>query len=258
MINLSKKIIAFDLDGTLTESKQALSPSMTSVLCELVKEKKVAIISGGSFDQFKKQFLPYFSPRKEDENLIYGNLILLPTSGSRRYQYDLTQNEWVMTDEEGMSPMTKEKTLSILREFVASGQYGIGHVVEGDEVVEDRITQISMSALGQNASIDKKSTWDPDQKKRKEIIEILKPKLPEVEINIGGMTTLDFLPKGFNKAKGLIRLLNKFEMVIGDMVFVGDAIFPGGNDYSPYEAGIECIKVSGPTETREIIKKWIA
>lgn len=258
MINLSKKIVAFDLDGTLAESKQVLETGMAELLCDLAKEKKVVIISGGSFNQFKKQFLPYFSPAKDGEDLIYGNLILLPTSGSRRYQYDLSQNEWLMTDEEGMSPMAKEKTLSILKEFVASGQYGIGPVVEGDEVVEDRVTQISMSALGQNAPIDKKSTWDPDQKKRKEIIEILGPKLPEVEINIGGMTTLDFLPKGFNKAKGLIRLLNKLGMFIDDMVFIGDAIFPGGNDYSPYEAGIESIKVSGPKETREIIKKWIA
>ena len=108
--------------------------------------------------------------------------------------------------------MAKEKTLAVLKEFVSSGQYGIGAVVEGDEIIEDRVTQISMSALGQNAPLDKKNTWDPDQKKRKEIIKILGPKLPEVEINIGGMTTLDFLPKGFNKAKGLIRLLNKFEV----------------------------------------------
>lgn len=256
MTNL-KKIIAFDLDGTLAESKQALSFDMAELLCRLAKNKKVAIISGGSFNQFKKQFLPFFIPKKEDEDQIYKNLILLPTSGSRRYQYDKKNNDWVMTDEEGMPPMAKEKTMTILKEFVLNNSFGIGPIVEGDEVIEDRVTQITMSALGQKAPLEAKNVWDPDQKKRKEIIKILEPKLSEVEINIGGTTSLDFLPKGFNKAKGLIRLLNHFGMVIDDMLFVGDAIFPGGNDYSPYEAGIECIKVIGPSETEEVIKKWI-
>lgn len=257
MINLNKKIIAFDLDGTLAESKQALGIDMATFLCFLAKERKVAIISGGSFNQFKKQFLPSFNPSEEDAKQIYGNLILLPTSGSRRYQYDLEKKDWIITDEEGMPPMAKEKTLAILKEFIANNQYGIGPIIEGDEVVEDKVTQITMSALGQNAPLDKKSVWDPDQAKRKKMLEELSPKLPEVEINIGGTTSLDFLPKGFNKAKGLIRLLNHFGMVIDDMVFVGDSIFPGGNDYSPYEAGIECVKVTGPTETKNLIKKWI-
>ena len=62
MINLSKKIVAFDLDGTLAPSKQHLESDMSEVLCLLAKEKKVAIISGGSFNQFKKQFLPFFIP----------------------------------------------------------------------------------------------------------------------------------------------------------------------------------------------------
>lgn len=257
MINLNKKIIAFDLDGTLALSKQTLESDMANLLCKLAKDWKVAIISGGSFNQFKKQFLPSFNPSKEEAKQIYGNLILLPTSGSRRYQYDLEKKDWIITDEEGMPPMAKEKTLAILKEFVASNQYGIGPIIEGDEVIEDRVTQITMSALGQNAPLDKKSVWDPDQAKRKKMLEELAPKLPEVEINIGGTTTLDFLPKGFNKAKGLIRLLNHFGMVIEDMVFVGDSIFPGGNDYSPFEAGIECVKVDGPVQTKDLIKKWI-
>lgn len=257
MTNLNKKIIAFDLDGTLALSKQILESDMANLLCQLSKKWKVAIISGGSFNQFKKQFLPSFSPTDEEAEQIYGNLILLPTSGSRRYQYDLEKKDWIITDEEGMPPMAKEKTLVILKEFIASNKYGIGSVIDGDEIIDDRVTQISMSALGQHAPLDQKNLWDPDQIKRKEIIKELAPKLPEVEINIGGTTTLDFLPKGFNKAKGLIRLLNHFGMVIEDMVFVGDSIFPGGNDYSPFEAGIECVKVDGPVQTKDLIKKWI-
>jgi phosphomannomutase len=257
MTKLSKKIVAFDLDGTLAESKQHLEKDVADLLCLLCKEKMVVIISGGSFEQFKKQFLPFLIPRKEEEDLIYKNLILLPTSGSRRYQYDLGNGEWVMTDEKAMQPELRTKTLTILKEYIADGKYGMIPAVGGDQIIEDRVTQITMSALGQHAPLELKKEWDPNQEKRQKIKKELEEKLPEVNINIGGATSIDILSKGFNKAKGLLRLLNKLEMTIEDMVFVGDAIFPGGNDYSPYEAGIECIKVSGPIETKEVIRKWI-
>lgn len=253
----SKKIIAFDLDGTLAESKQHLESDMSKLLCLLAESKIVVVISGGSFDQFKKQFLPFFVPDKENEDLIYKNLILLPTSGSRRYQYDTEKKEWIMTDEEAMPQILREKTLSVLKEFLSNNKYGMVPSVEGDEIIEDRVTQITMSALGQHAPLELKSVWDPDQSKRQQIKKELEEKLPEVGINIGGTTSIDILPKGFNKATGLKRLLSKLNMVTDDMIFVGDAIFPGGNDYSPYEAGIDCIKVSGPSETKEVIQKWL-
>ncbi|HLP86560.1 MAG TPA: HAD-IIB family hydrolase [Candidatus Paceibacterota bacterium] len=257
MIKLSKKIASFDLDGTLAESKQHLEKDMSEMLCSLLKEKMVAVISGGSYNQFTKQFLPFLTPSKEDEDIIYKNLILLPTSGSRRYQYDSLKKEWVITDEEAMDEEVREKVKKVLGEIISSGKYGLVPVVEGDEIVEDRVTQITMSALGQHAPLDLKKAWDPDQVKRQQIKKELEPLLPEVSITIGGATSIDILPKGFNKASGLLRLLNKLGMTIQDMVFVGDAIFPGGNDYSAYEAGIESIKVSGPTEVKELIKNWI-
>ena len=257
MINLNKKIIAFDLDGTLTESKQPLTVDMATVLFSLVKEKKVVIISGGSFEQFKKQFLPNFIPAPEDFESIYGNLILSPTCGSKRYQYNFALKDWIITDIEKMPDDIKDKALKILKEYVATGKYGIGALVKGDEVVEDRLTQITMSALGQHASLENKKVWDPDQKKRLKIKKELEPLLPELEINLGGTTSIDLLPKGFNKAKGLLRLLNTLNMKKEDMLFVGDAVFPGGNDYSPYEEGIDCQKVSGPKEVKRIIKSWM-
>lgn len=257
MINLFKKIVAFDLDGTLAESKQHLENDMSDLLCTLAKEKVVAIISGGSYSQFTKQFLPFLIPNKDDEDIVYKNLILLPTSGSRRYQYDFSKKDWIITDEEAMPEEVREKVKKVLGELIASGKYGLISAVEGDEIVEDRVTQITMSALGQHAPLDLKKVWDPDQLKRQQIKKELEAQLPEVNITIGGATSIDILPKGFNKASGLTRLLNKLGMTISDMVFVGDAIFPGGNDYSAYEAGIESIKVSGPIETKEVIKNWI-
>ena len=161
-----------------------------------------------------------------------------------------------MTDQEPIPEPIRIKILSILKEFVSPKKYNMVPILEGDDIVEDRMTQISVSALGQHAPLEFKKLWDPDQVKRQQMKKELEAELPEVDIIIGGTTTLDILPKGFDKAKGLIRLLDKLGMGIPDMLFVGDGIFPGGNDYSPYEAGIDCQKVSGPEDTAEVIKKW--
>jgi hypothetical protein len=79
-----------------------------------------------------------------------------------------------------------------------------------------------------------------------------------VDILINGSSSIDILPKGFNKAVGLTRLLEKLGLGKKDMLFVGDALFPGGNDYSVLEAGIKTIAVGGPEEAASIIEKWVS
>jgi len=252
---LDKKIIAFDLDGTLTVSKSPITTEMANLIKKLTTQKIVVIISGGSFHQFETQFLPLFL---NDINLVDSlkNLILLPTSGSQRYEYDLERKVWRCTDSVNMTPVIKGKVINILNDVIVSGLYDIPPNPKGN-IIEDRGTQISFSALGQLAPITEKELWDPEHKKRQKIKIALEPLMPEVGIVIGGTTTLDFLPAGFNKATGLNRLLLKLNLDKSDMVFIGDALFPGGNDYSVQEAGIETLSVKGPEETVQIIKKWL-
>lgn len=255
MINLNKKIISFDLDGTLAVSKSPITDEIASLIKELIKEKIVVIISGGKFEQFNTQFLPAFSQEDLASSFVK-NLILLPTSGSQRYEYNLEKNEWHLTDIELFPEEVKEKAKQVLKSIIDSNLYDIPKDPIGEHI-EDRLTQLSISALGQLAPIEKKRLWDPDQKKRQKIKAVLDKELPETSIIIGGTTTIDILPKGFDKAKGLKRLLEKLGMEINNMIFVGDSIFPGGNDYSAYEAGIECISVTGPEEAEKIIKGWL-
>ena len=83
-----KKIIAFDLDGTLAESKTPITKEMSNLIQKLAEQKIVVITSGGSFNQFKTQLLPKF---EESFLSSFGqNFILLPTSASQRYEYDST------------------------------------------------------------------------------------------------------------------------------------------------------------------------
>ena len=251
----NKKIIAFDLDGTLTVSKSPITPEMGELIKRLAKKIIVIVMSGGSFKQFKTQFLP---PFHSDDSMmpLINNLILIPTSGTQRYEYNKEKKDWQMTDKESLSEATKEKVKKLFKEIIDSGLYDIPPNPTGD-IVEDRDTQITLSACGQLAPIEIKRTWDPDQKKRKKIVAVLAPKLPEVTLLINAYSSIDVVPKDFNKAVGLMRFVNKAGFNKSDVIFVGDGIFPGGNDYSLHEAGFETIAVKGPEETESIIKKWI-
>jgi HAD superfamily hydrolase (TIGR01484 family) len=259
---LSKKIIVFDLDGTLAESKQVLGLEMAELLARLAGRKKVAVISGGSYRQFQKQFLPTWReilnerPAEEVQSLNE-NLFLLPTSGSQIYAYDQGMGDWQILAKESFPAELKEKTEKAFETVIASGDYDIPKETYGERL-EDRGTQITFSALGQDAPLEKKKIWDPDQAKRQKIKKFLEQEIPEADISIGGATSIDVLPKGFNKAVGLQKLLGLLFLEKDGLIFVGDALFPGGNDYSAFVAGFETVKVKIPSETSDLIGKFLS
>ncbi len=94
-------------------------------------------------------------------------------------------------------------------------------------MIEDRGSQITFSALGQEAPLDEKKKWDPDFKKREKIKEILKPLIPDFSIQLGGSTSIDVTRPGIDKAYGVKKLQETLGIAIEDMIFVGDAVFPG-------------------------------
>ena len=99
-----------------------------------------------------------------------------------------------------------------------------------------------------------KQKWDPDFAKRKTIEGILSPMIPGFSIRLGGATSIDVTRPGIDKAYGVKKLRETLDIAIGDMIFVGDAIFPGGNDYPAKQAGAESIRVRDPDETKRVIE----
>ncbi len=173
-----KKLIVFDLDGTLAKSKAALDDEMSSLLGRLLHVVKVAIISGGDFPQFQTQVVGHL-PADSD----LANLSLLPTCGTKFFVYD---GEWKKLYSEDLSPEQKQKIESSLEAAVA--QTGLQPNQTWGERIEDRGTQITYSALGQQAPLEAKSTWDPDFSKRKKIKAILDTMLPDFSVALGGTT----------------------------------------------------------------------
>ncbi len=251
----NKKIIAFDLDGTLTVSKSPITPEMSHLLKELIKRKMVFVISGGWLKQFQLQFLPYFH---SDDSIIpfLHNLILLPTSGSQRYEFDQIKKEWQLTDKEPLDEGAKKRAIQLLEDIIDSGLYDMPPNPIGP-IIEDRDTQVTFTPNGQQAPVALKRLWDPTREKREKIKAVLVPHLPEADVLVNGSSSIDIVPKGFNKAVGIRRLLKRMSLKESDVVFVGDALFPGGNDYSVKEAGMETIEVKGPEETAQVIKGWL-
>lgn len=240
------KIIAFDLDGTLSKSKEKISPSISSLLNLLSKKRKILIISGGSFEQYNKQLIPFIEPNE--------NFILLPLEGSERFEYSRKTEKWEMTFKKEFPKDIKKDVVNVLNKIINSGKYDIPSIHEGS-YIEDRDTEIAFSALGQNAHIKEKENWDKDHKKRDKIKKEIENEIPNVAVTIGGTTTIEVLTKGWSKAVGLIYYIKQHNYNSKDILFIGDAIFPGGNDYSVFERDIKCIKVNGPQDTEMILEK---
>jgi HAD superfamily hydrolase (TIGR01484 family) len=243
-----KKLIVFDLDGTLAPSKSSLDEETAALLHDLLGVVKVAVISGGAWPQFEKQLL---SDIPHDDSLA--NLSLLPTCGTKFFQY---AGDWKQVYSEDLTAEQRDKIINSLKN--AAEKAGFCAEKVWGEVIEDRGSQITFSALGQQAPLEEKDKWDADYSKRKKIAAILETLIPEFSIRMGGATSIDVTKPGIDKAYGIGKLRDILQISVKEMVYIGDALFPGGNDYPAEQAGVVSIAVRGPSDTNLVIKTIIA
>ena len=243
-----KKLIVFDLDGTLAPSKSPLDAEMASLLRDLLEVVDVAVISGGAWLQFERQVLSHLP-----KNTLLAKLSILPTCGTRFFQY---KGAWKKLYAEDFTTDEKQKIVASLTKAVAT----TGFTVEKTwgEIIEDRGSQITYSALGQQAPLDDKVKWDADFAKRKKIKSILDKLIPEFTVRIGGATSIDVTKPGIDKAYGIKKLRDILGISLQEMIYVGDALFVGGNDYPAKQVGVISIPIRNPDETKRVIEAIIA
>jgi phosphomannomutase len=244
-----KKLIAFDLDGTLALSKQPLDDEMADLLARLTQVAYAAIISGGDWPQFEKQVV---SRMPASANL--DQFIILPTTGTKLYRHK--DGDWARVYADLFSPEESQKIRDALHQAVE--QAGYAHEQTWGEQIEDRGSQITFSALGQQAPLEAKDKWDPDHEKRKKLQALLQPMLPGLSVNMGGSTSIDITREGIDKAYGLTKLSENTGLPIDAMLFLGDAIFPGGNDYPAKTMGMDTVRVRDVPETKAVVAGLIA
>ena len=238
-----KKLVAFDLDGTLALSKQPLDEDMASRLADLLDVCLVDIISGGDWPQFEKQVVSRLPERAKLEHLF-----IQPTTGTKLYRWS---GAWRPVYAELFSAEERRQIETALDEAMKAEGLDQGQTW-GDRI-EDRGSQITFSGLGQQAPLIAKNAWDADRSKREALQKRLRAALPDLSINIGGSTSIDITRQGVDKQYGLTKLLPVAGVEKNEVLFVGDAIFPGGNDYPAKEMGLDTIKVDEIEQTRLVI-----
>jgi phosphomannomutase len=243
-----KELVVFDLDGTLAVSKSSLDGEMAASLGALLAIVKVAVISGGDWPQFEKQLLTAL-PR--DKRLR--NLFLLPTCGTKFYRYE---SGWQRLYSEDFTVAEKDEIIGALKHVTDSLGFAVLKV--WGDVIEDRGSQITFSALGQQAPIEEKIKWDPDFSKRQKIKALLESLIPEFSVRLGGTTSVDVTKLGIDKAYGIGKLRDVLGIALQQMIFIGDALFPGGNDYPVKQAGVVSIQVRDPAEAKRVIETLLA
>lgn len=250
---MTKKLIAFDLDGTLAPSKSHFHDRMVNLFDRLLEKYHVCVISGGKYELFQRQFLTQIT--KDEDSL--GRLHLMPTSGTRYYKFE--SGKWVEKYAENFTPEQKKKIIKALEEGVIESGYKVEKTY--GETIEDRDSQITLSILGQeivaelgDEGVRIKEEWDPDASKKIKIRDIVAKKIPEFEVRAAGATSIDITRPGIDKAYGMKKLMEYTGFSKEDILFMGDRIVPGGNDYAVEEMGIDCISVRGWHDTSYAIE----
>lgn len=244
-----KKLIAFDLDDTLAITKSPISDRMSGLLGMLLEKYDVCVISGGSFDQFKLQI----TERLDVPAHLLNKLHLMPTCGTRYYRYNELEKKWALQYAEDLSKDQKNRVRTAL-ESVAR-EMGLWVEKPKGEIIEDRYSQMTLSALGQQASPEDKYAW---AEKYKDVRPVFRDKvaehLPDLEVRIGGTTSTDVTLPGIDKAYGMRKLIEAISISKDEILFMGDKLDEGGNDYPVKAMGIDTIAVDGWEDTAYAIE----
>jgi phosphomannomutase len=238
----SPRLVAFDLDDTLAPSKSAIDPRIGALLVALAGRVEVAIISGGQLAQFRTQVVDLLPPMPDE---VRARIHLLPTCGTQYYR--LAEDGITTVYAHALTDDQKARALAAVER--EARRLGYWEAEPWGDILEDRGSQITFSALGQRAPLEAKHAWDPTGAKKNALREAVAADLPDLEVRSGGSTSVDITHRGIDKAYGMQQLAEQTGIPLADMLFVGDRLDPDGNDYPVLALGVPCHAVTGWEET---------
>lgn len=268
-----KKVLAFDIDQTLNVAKTPIPDEIADLLIECLNYYAICPISGQIFDQFLIQIVNRLVERGATSEQLE-NLHLFVAQGTQYYRYvpgETTKHGNKLFSVEtsissGKEPYSEEKweqvysypltdeqvekiTNAIETAAKELGYWEEDKLKDGDEIIENRLSQVTFSALGQKAGTKEKYAWDPDCKKREKIVARAKEIAPEFDYEIGGTTSINAITPGMNKEFGMTHLLKELDVEKDEVLYFGDMTQPGGNDYPVVQMGIDTITVRSHEDT---------
>ena len=244
-----KKVLAFDVDQTLNVAKMPIPDEIAELLVKCLDHYEICPISGQKYEQFLIQIVN----RLEDAGATpeqLSHLHLFVAQGTQYYRYNVSKKDW---DRVYNYPLTDEQVAKIT-ETIEKAAKELGYweedkLADGDEIIENRLSQVTFSALGQKAGTEAKYAWDPDHKKREAIVKRCKELAPEFEYEIGGTTSINAITPGMNKVFGMTHLMEELKVEKPEILYFGDMTQPGGNDYPVVQMGIDTITVRSHEDT---------
>jgi phosphomannomutase len=250
---MTKKLIVFDLDDTLAVTKSAISDRMGVLLTQLLDKYHVCVISGGKIEQFHMQVVN----RLDATSKQLSHLHLMPTCGTRYYRYDSLKGTWKLQYAEDLSSDQKKHIADVIEQTVK--EQGLWVEKPYGELIEDRGSQVTYSVLGQLAPADEKYAWaEKNATTKLELRRIIAERLPDLEVRLGGTTSVDVTRIGIDKAYGVQKLLDELHIHIDDVVMIGDNMQEGGNDYPVKAMGIDSIEVERWEDTAFVLEGVLA
>ena len=232
------KLIAFDLDGTLTQHKTPLSPEHRAVLDALGKKYRLLMAGAGMCRRIFNQMGGY-------------PIDILGNYGMQYGEYD-PETKDIIIKENVTLPCDRESIevrVTALRE-----KYGYTEFA-GDNVEYHESGCVTIPMLGTKAQQADKLAFDPDRKKRRAIYEDVKKIFSDYNVFVGGSSSFDMAPAPYNKAYALQKYCARRGIAPDEVVYVGDDYGPGGNDESVYLSDFRFVKVDNYLDFPKIMEQ---
>lgn len=243
-LDFSPRAVLFDLDDTLAESFQPPLPSTIERLRLLLEKIPVAIITAAGFPRIERDFLTHLADSPHiDRFTVFAN------SSAECFVW---QGGWTLLYDFELTDAERARISAIITESVKATGIQAGQTKYEPKIIDRRV-QIAYAAIGLTASEADKNSWDPDQSKRRLLKSEIEKRLPGFEVLIGGKTTIDITRTGVDKSYGVRYFAERQKCEPEDMLYVGDALYEGGNDAVVIATGVRTRQVSSPLETERVI-----
>ena len=220
------KVIAMDLDGTLTQHKQHMSDECKATLIALGEKYKLLMVGAG-------QVYRIFNQLEQFPIDIIGNYGLqYATYNPETKDLDIQRDLSFPCDREAV-----EAKVTALREKHGYTEFA------GDNVEYHPSGCLTFPVLGTKAKQEDKLAFDPDRRKRRAFYNEVVEAFDDYVVFVGGSSSFDMAPKPYNKYHALDMYCKEHGLEHENVVFVGDDYGLGGNDESVYLSDIPFICV---------------
>jgi len=234
------KLVAFDLDGTLTQHKTKLSAEHRQVLDALGKKYKLLMAGAGMCRRIFEQMDHYPIDIMGNYGMQYAEY------DPQKQDIEIIQNVTLPCDRESV-----EQRVTMLRQKYGYTEYA------GDNVEYHASGAVTFPVLGTKAVQADKLAFDPDRSKRRKIYEDVKQVFNDYIVFIGGSSSFDMTPAPYNKGYALAQYCEKHGVAHDEVVYVGDDYGPGGNDESVYLADFNFIKVDNYLDFPKLMEQLL-